>query len=199
MMRILFIAVVAMLALAGGAYGAGKITGAADQGRHDHGRRREEQVAHAGRLQGLRAGAGWSAGSGWSAGERLVRREPTGPQGPPGPSTLSAIKAYYGHMVVSAGDLNGGVVSCPAGQRIVSGGYFADSGIVFLNEATEDQTGWTVAVDNVGSPVDATLVAKVNCAGAGQAVAARARDRRMVPVRDARAARLIAQRRTARG
>ena len=57
------------------------------------------------------------------------------PPGAAGPSTVSAIKALYGQMTVAAGAIDGGVVSCPGGQRVVSGGYsISGPGTVFLDE-----------------------------------------------------------------
>jgi hypothetical protein len=177
---------VATLVLAAGAYGAGKITGEQIKDGTITGVDVKNKSLTPADFKGSVQGPAGPLGA-------------IGPQGPAGPSTLSGITAYYGQMTVPAGAVNGGFVSCPPGQRMVSGGYATNSGVVFFNEATDDQTGWLVAVANVGSSVAATLEADVNCAGAGQAVAARAKERRMVPVRDGRAARLIAERRSARG
>ena len=99
---------------------------------------------------------------------------PTGAQGPAGPSTVSAITPVFGSLVVPPGQVDGGFVSCPSGSRAVSGGFFTDSGTVFLSEATDDRTGWLVAVDNTASTTEANLEAAAYCAGAGQAVAASA-------------------------
>ncbi len=189
MKRIMTIAAVSTLVFAGGAYGAAKITGAQIKDGTITGADVKNRSLTPADFKGSVQGPTGPQGP---AG-------PTGPQGPAGPSPLSAIKAYYGQMTVAAGVVNGGFVSCLPGQRMVSGGYFTNSGVVFLNEATDDQTGWTVAVDNSGSSVQATLEAEVNCAGAGQAVAARAKNRGMHPVRDGRATRRIAERRAASG
>ena len=98
---------------------------------------------------------------------------PAGPQGPAGPSAVSALTTSEA-ADHPAGAVDGGTVACPAGQRVVSGGFFSDSGVVFLSRPTGDRTGWMVAVDNSGSSVSGDLEGYALCAGSGQAVAARA-------------------------
>src|SRR4051812_3665326 len=139
MTRTLFIAVIAAMTVSGVAYGASTITGAQIKDGTITGRDVKDHSLTPGDFRGSIAGPQGPPGSGG----------PPGPAGPAGPSALSAIKSFYGAMTVAAGAINGGGVSCPAGQRMVSGGYsISGPGIVFLNEATEDQTGWAVAVDN---------------------------------------------------
>lgn len=98
-----------------------------------------------------------------------------GPQGPAGPSAVSGITAVRASGTVAAFDFDGGFVSCPPGQRVVSGGWFtnAPEGEIFLDDATDDRTGWSVLLDNSDSSVPADLEITAYCAGAGQAVAAR--------------------------
>jgi hypothetical protein len=118
-----------------------------------------------------------------------------GPQGPAGPSALSGITPVAGSLTVAPGTVNGGTVPCPAGQKVVSGGfgYGGDDTEVFVSAANTDRTGWTVALDNVDGTTPAELDGFAYCAGAGQAVAARAPNGRMQPP-TGRLARLIAAR-----
>jgi hypothetical protein len=99
---------------------------------------------------------------------------PSGPEGPAGPSALSALNATSGSLTLAPGAIDGGVLACPPGQRVVSGGYFTDSGEVFSNHPNSDRTGWIVVVDNSASTTSANVTAYAMCAGSGQAVAARA-------------------------
>jgi hypothetical protein len=121
---------------------------------------------------------------------------PQGPQGPAGPSNVTALNRYAGTLTVAAGDIDGGTVYCPAGQRAVSGGFFTDSnGPVFAFSSTADRTGWVVAVDNSASSLPSELDGYVFCAGAGTAVAARAHTSgKLAPVKDAHLSKLIAAR-----
>jgi hypothetical protein len=98
-----------------------------------------------------------------------------GPQGPAGPSALSGINAVAGSLTVAAGDVDGGTLPCPAGQRAVSGGYefIAADGEIFVAETSPDRTGYTVLADNFDSADPGELTVIAYCAGAGQAVAAR--------------------------
>jgi hypothetical protein len=128
---------------------------------------------------------------------------PAGTQGPAGPSALSTLTAHYGQVTVAANDVDGGTLSCPAGQRVVSGGFYVDGSDVevFLSEASDNRTGWVVAADNSDSATPATLEAAAYCAGTGQAVAARTSTGRLKPL-TGRALRLAnayhARRRTGR-
>lgn len=97
-----------------------------------------------------------------------------GPQGPAGPSALSAITVQSGGLTVAANDVDGGTIFCPAGQRVISGGYvsIAADGEVFASIATDDRTGWILLLDNFDSLVEGELDGEAYCAAAGQAVAA---------------------------
>jgi hypothetical protein len=118
---------------------------------------------------------------------------PQGAQGPAGPSNTSAINMVTGHTSVSADDIGGGVVACPAGQNVIAGGYFSDSGYAFSDHPTPDRTGWSIGIDNTGATVTADVDAYALCAGSGQAVAASLRSNRMVAP-TGKLAREIAQR-----
>ena len=54
---------------------------------------------------------------------------------------------------------------------------------VFMSEANDDRTGWSVAADNLGSATPADLEAVAYCAGAGRAVAARVTTKRLKPLK----------------
>jgi hypothetical protein len=116
-----------------------------------------------------------------------------GPQGPAGPSEVSALTPVTGSLSVAAGTIDGGTVACPAGTRVVSGGFFADGGIVFLDAAGADRAGWAVAVDNSAGATAVTLTAEAYCAGAGKAVTAKAPSRKLKPLRG-RFARMVKER-----
>lgn len=121
---------------------------------------------------------------------------PQGAQGPAGPANLSPLTRVGATKTVAAGAIDGGTVNCPAGQRVVSGGFFTDSnGAVFAFSSTADRTGWVVAVDNSNSSVTAELDGYAFCAGGGAAVAARAHSTgKLAPVTDSGLAKLIAKR-----
>jgi hypothetical protein len=120
---------------------------------------------------------------------------PGGPQGPAGPSAVSGITAVAGSLMVAGGMSDGGTLPCPEGQKVVSGGFFGGGTEteVFLSAANEERTGWQVAMDNTDSTEAAELDAFAYCAGAGQAVAAKARSHKLKPLRG-RFARLVRSR-----
>jgi hypothetical protein len=123
-----------------------------------------------------------------------------GPAGPPGPSALSGITAIYGFMEVAGGTVDGGTLSCDPGQRAVSGGYSAGGADseVFVSWASEDRTGWEVALDNIDDTEPALLEVEVYCAGTGQAVAAKQSTRRKLGAPTGRVLRLVNARKAAR-
>jgi hypothetical protein len=67
---------------------------------------------------------------------------------------------------------------------VVSGGFFVDGTDVevFLSEANDDRSGWSVAADNADSANPATLEAAAYCAGAGNAVAAHVTTTKLKPL-----------------
>ena len=99
---------------------------------------------------------------------------PQGPAGASGTAVVSALTVQSGALTVAPGDVDGGTVYCPAGQRVVSGGFASVSadGEVFLSIANDDRTGWIVALDNFDSYVEGDLLGEAYCAASGQAVAA---------------------------
>ena len=80
---------------------------------------------------------------------------------------MSALTVQSGALTVAPGDVDGGTVYCPAGQRVVSGGFASVSadGEVFLSIANDNRTGWIVALDNFDSYVEGDLLGEAYCAG----------------------------------
>jgi len=166
--RIIFLTVVALVAFAGVAYAAGSITGRDIKDNTITGKDVKDRSLSKKDFKGSVTGPRGLSGPQGPAG-------PQGAQGPAGPSAVSGIAAVRASGTVASGDFDGGTVSCPSGQRVVSGGWFTDApeGEIFLDDASDDRTGWSVLLDNSDSAVPATLEITAYCAGAGQAVAAR--------------------------
>ena len=194
MKRIAFMTATALIVFAGVAFAAGSITGQSIKDGTLTGKDvKNKSLTKAdfkGSVRGPRGAAG-PAGAAGAAGA-------AGPPGPPGPTAVSAITPIFGTMTIEGGDIDGGTVSCPEGERAISGGFFND-GIeseIFLSEATEDRTGWIVALDNEDSTEAATLEGVAYCAGADRAVAARRTTRSLRPL-TGRALRRVQARRAA--
>lgn len=176
--KIMFLAAVALVALAGVAYAAGSITGKSIKDNSITGKDIKNKSLTAKDFKGSVRGPQGDRGPAGPVG-------PAGGQGPPGPSTLSTLSPVSGSMTIAADDVDGGMVVCPSGKRVVSGGFFVDGNDaeVFLSEANDDRTGWMVAADNLGSADPAGLEGVAYCAGSGQAVAAHATTRNLKPLR----------------
>ena len=168
MKRILFLVVVALVAFAGVAYAAGSITGKSIKDGTITGKDVKNKSLAPADFRGSVRGARGPSGPAGPQGA-------AGPQGPAGPSAVSAITPVTAGGIVAAGDFDGGTVTCPAGQRVISGGWFAGGADseVFVDNANADRTGWSVLLDNSDGLVDAELEITAYCAGTGQAVAAR--------------------------
>jgi hypothetical protein len=96
-----------------------------------------------------------------------------GPQGPAGPTVVNQLTRVELVGVIAPGAVNHVTASCPAGQGVVSGGYYATgTGTVFYADSFAAR-GWAVGYDNVGSTVQADVTAVAYCGPAGQAVASR--------------------------
>ena len=174
--RAAFAALVLTVAVAGAAVAAGSITGASVK---DNSLTGKDIKNHSLTKKDFRGSVRGPAGPSGPVG-------PAGPAGPPGDA--SQLTTVAGTLTVAPGGEDGGTVPCPAGTRIVSGGYLADGTDteVFLSAPHPDGTGWVVAMRNhAGTPADLTGVA--SCAGAGQAAAAaRTSHLRRLPARYAR-------------
>jgi hypothetical protein len=106
-----------------------------------------------------------------------------GAQGPAGPSVVARLTPQSASETVAAGAIDSVTATCPAGQRVVSGGYFMDSGFAFADK-TYDGASWTVGVDNSDSLVSSDVEATALCAPAGVAVAASVSKRNAAIARD---------------
>jgi hypothetical protein len=159
-----------VLSSAGGAVAASQITGAQVKNSSLTGKDVKNKSLTRADFSGSVAGPQGPRGAQGASGPQ----GPQGPQGPAGPSALSAITVQPGGLTVAAGDVDGGTIFCPAGQRVISGGYvaIAADGEVFASIATDDRTGWILLLDNFDSPVEGELDGEAYCAAAGQAVAA---------------------------
>lgn len=85
---------------------------------------------------------------------------------------MSALTGFSGPEVkVPAGEVGAAYAYCPAGSRAVSGG--GDGGIsdIAISEMFGTHEGWAIVTANETS-ITVTIQATVECAGAGQAVAA---------------------------
>jgi hypothetical protein len=174
-----------VLAMAGSAVAASKITGA--------------QVKD-GSLTGADVKDGSLAATDLSTGAKVTLKGNAGPQGPQGPagpggppgptvqgspqtSKLTRVQATY----TSAGNsFSGGAATCPNGSRVVSGGFLhdiADAGEVFANAGAQDGTSWIVAAFNYGT-TSGTLTVFAYCSQAGVAVASSVQSRHAAAMRE---------------
>ena len=100
---------------------------------------------------------------------------PGGPQGPAGPSSLSALTTVTGPTEeVPTGKVGGAEAICPAGSRAVSGGGFGSIAGIAASEMETSHTSWFIVISN-STGITLKIHATVECAGAGQAVAASVR------------------------
>jgi len=102
---------------------------------------------------------------------------PAGPQGPAGPNVVAKLTPTTLDFSVPGGSgldsIQTITVACPAGHRVVSGGYFMDNGFAYADK-TYDGASWSVGVDNFGNTLSADGQLTALCAPAGVAVAASA-------------------------
>jgi hypothetical protein len=100
---------------------------------------------------------------------------PGGPQGPAGPSNLSGLTTITGPTEeVPTGKAGGAEAVCPAGSRAVSGGGFGSIAGIAASEMETTHTSWFIVIGNT-TGITLKIHATVECAGAGQAVAASVR------------------------
>ena len=167
MKRVMFLAAVAALVLAGGAYAAGSITGSSIKDGTITGtdvkNRSLTPQDFRGSVRGPRGDSGPAGPTG-----------PAGPAGPAGPSVVGQTSSVQSPQVLFGTDIvKSAAAYCPAGQRAISGGGASISDQQIAATApTSDRAGWFVIgvdeYDNGGEYVQAYAV----CAPAGQAVAA---------------------------
>jgi hypothetical protein len=101
----------------------------------------------------------------------------SGPQGPTGSINSSAITTVIGPTAEVGPATEKGVIGsadavCPTGDRAVSGGGYGGINGILDSEMESSHRSWFVIIDNRLS-VTAKIHATVECAAAGQAVAAR--------------------------
>jgi hypothetical protein len=165
-----------VLSSAGGAVAASQITGADVKNSSLTGKDVKNKSLTRADFSGSVAGPQGPRGAQGAAGPSGPQgaQGAQGPQGPAGPSALSAMTVQSGGLTVAAGDVDGGTIFCPPGQRVISGGYvaIAADGEVFASIATDDRTGWILLLDNFDSALEGELDGEAYCAAAGQAVAA---------------------------
>lgn len=166
--QILFLAVVAALALTSGAFAAAQITGRSIKDSSITGRDVKNRSLTARDFKGSVRGPRGASGPAGPAG-------PAGPQGPAAPTTLGKlVRVQSAETTVAAGDLDGATALCPPGHNVVSGGYRSASadGEVFAQESFGGPNSWSALLDNFDSSVEGTVTAIAYCAPAGQAVSA---------------------------
>jgi hypothetical protein len=120
---------------------------------------------------------------------------PQGPQGPAGLNATSDITTISGEGAVPDGQVAVYTLPCPDGTTAISGGFYADSGMVYYSAPTDpERTGWDAALDNtIANTGDATLTIFALCAGEGPA-AAKSAHVRLRPATGARARAVAARR-----
>jgi Collagen triple helix repeat (20 copies) len=84
-----------------------------------------------------------------------------GPAGPAGPPGVQVVKAYVSAGTIAAGAVDSFFATCPAGEGIISGGVFTDSGVIFFDGRVGN--GWGIGVDNSGSGIAADAEVYLNC------------------------------------
>lgn len=107
----------------------------------------------------------------------LKQPGPPGPAGPPGPVVLGKLTRVLGpRLTVGAGQVQGTMAVCPAGQNVVSGGYVATGADseVFASDSFGGPNSWSALLDNFDSSISADVTAIAYCAPAGAAITARA-------------------------
>lgn len=117
-----------------------------------------------------------------------------GPQGPVGPSALGQIVSFEASATVPAGTVDGVSVSCDSGQGVI-GGAFRSTGAdseVFFSDSFGSTTTWSVGLDNFDSSIEADVTAVVFCAPRGVAATPAAKSK----VRDRIERAIAAQRAT---
>lgn len=84
---------------------------------------------------------------------------------------ITTVKAV---TAIPAGTFTATSAICPAGQRVISGGASAITGIgvIWTDHASDDRSAWIAGGDDFGS-IGGTLTVYAYCAPAGQAATAR--------------------------
>jgi hypothetical protein len=103
--------------------------------------------------QGLQGAAGLTGAVGAQGAQ--------GPQGPQGPAGAAGANGTFDPAkvtvrqgpttTIAANDTTALVATCNAGETAISGGWFADTGIAFLEAIDAAKTKYTVGIDNLGT------------------------------------------------
>ncbi len=90
--------------------------------------------------------------------------------------TLSGITVVRASAAIPPNDSNSVAATCPAGQRVVSGGAVSVSGLggTWLDVASENRQAWLAGGEDL-SGSGGEVTAEAYCTAGGQAVASRAR------------------------
>lgn len=98
----------------------------------------------------------------------------TGPQGPPGPVNTTEQMKVTATKTLAPGAIDGAAAECPAGQRVLSGGYSMISGgaEVFVDRPSDADGAWIVLFHNY-STTSGDLTVYAYCAQEGKAILGR--------------------------
>lgn len=162
MKRIMFLAVVALVAFAGVAYAAGSITGSSIKDSTITGKDVKNKSLtpkdFRGSVRGVRGTRGATG--------------PAGAAGPAGPAGVLGLQVVEATTVVAPGDVDGPQVFCPAGKSPVGTGFFAS----ITNPGFVEVFGNSVGggfINDSSIPIETTVQAI--CAGGGAVAAASSR------------------------
>jgi len=186
MKRILFLAVVALVAFSGIAYAAGSITGRDIKNSTITGKDVKNKSLSAADFKGSVRGARGPAGA----------TGPAGPQGPAGPINAAGLTRVVADAVIAPGGIGHATAFCPSGQQVVESQFESASadGEVFYVSDFGLRNGVSVGLDNFDSSVEGDVTAIAYCAPAGSAVIASTRRATLERKADARDAALRALR-----
>lgn len=176
---VVLLAGMAVLALAGGAWGASKINGKSIKTGTITGKQVKDHSLTRKDLRGSVRGPRGKTGKQGPMGPQGVpgpqgAAGARGPQGPAGPTLAARIVSAQASGSVAAGDADSVSAYCPAGTTAISGSYTA-IGVdaeVFMNTDFNTGVGWSVGVDNFDSSETADITAYVRCGASGKAVVA---------------------------
>lgn len=177
-LTVVLLAGIALLALAGGAWGASKINGRQIKAGTITGKQVKNHSLSRkdfrGSVRGPRGRTGPAGATGATG--PTGARGPVGPQGPAGPAVTARITRVEQSITVPPGGIDSVIAFCPSGYDDISGGFEstgADSEVFFSSDLGVPD-GWAAGIDNFDSTVDADLTAFSYCVPAGRAVVASA-------------------------
>lgn len=175
-LTVVLLAGMAVLALAGGAWGASKISGKEIKTGTITGKQVKNHSLRPkdfrGSVRGPRGKRGRTGPQG-SQGPQGAQGQ-QGPQGPAGPVAAGKIVTAEATGSVAPGDINTVEAYCPSGTTALSGGSSVISGnaVVFIDTDYNFGVGWVIGVDNSNDSVSADVTSRVKCAPTGKAAIA---------------------------